>query len=160
VLSYSSRCLLIAHVTPLCNSSSNPEKALCEGRFHAIIYHYFPGRSTLSVQPTTPVDFSPFISKILLGLIAAWFYLLNLNTLNQQLGFPLVALHLRTAVAGTRIATVLNVCANNNNLSPRPIHSHHLPRSTGNFSLYIFRSQPLCLSAESRSHKRSFTTFG
>jgi hypothetical protein len=41
VLSHSSRCLLIAHVAPLCNSSSNPEKALCEGRFHAIIYRDF-----------------------------------------------------------------------------------------------------------------------
>jgi hypothetical protein len=38
VLSYSSGCLLIAHVIPLRNSVSNPESALYEGRFHSIIY--------------------------------------------------------------------------------------------------------------------------
>jgi hypothetical protein len=40
VLSYSLRYLLIAHVAPLWNSSSNPEKASSRGRFHAIIYCY------------------------------------------------------------------------------------------------------------------------
>ena len=37
LLSHSSCCLLNAHVTPLCNSRSNPGKALCESRFHSII---------------------------------------------------------------------------------------------------------------------------
>ena len=41
VLSHSSSCLLIAHVAPLRNSRSNPEEALCESRFHSIIYRYF-----------------------------------------------------------------------------------------------------------------------
>jgi hypothetical protein len=40
MLSYSSGCLLIAHVVPLCKSWPNLEKALCEGRLHSIIYRY------------------------------------------------------------------------------------------------------------------------
>jgi hypothetical protein len=51
LLSHSSSCLLIAHVAPLCNSSSNPERALREGRFHAIIFRDFRVKSTPSIHP-------------------------------------------------------------------------------------------------------------
>jgi len=41
MLSHSSSCLLITQVTPLRNSTSDPEKALCESRFHLIVTRYF-----------------------------------------------------------------------------------------------------------------------
>ena len=41
LLSLRSTCLFIAHVAPLYNSKSNPEKALCESRFHLIVTRYF-----------------------------------------------------------------------------------------------------------------------
>jgi hypothetical protein len=55
LLSHSSCGLLIAHVTPLRNSRSNPEKALCKRRFHSIVTRYFLGRSLASETPCIPV---------------------------------------------------------------------------------------------------------
>jgi hypothetical protein len=40
LLSHSSACLLIVHVTPLHNLRSNPEKALYKSRFHLIVNRY------------------------------------------------------------------------------------------------------------------------
>jgi hypothetical protein len=51
LLSHSSYCLLNAHVTALCKSRSNPEKALCESRFHLIVLRYFQVKSTLGIHP-------------------------------------------------------------------------------------------------------------
>jgi hypothetical protein len=63
--SHNSSCLLIAHITTLRNSSSNPEKALCESRFHLIIMRYYWGQSDHTHVPSWFVDTATFTQQLL-----------------------------------------------------------------------------------------------